>query len=90
MAGPADLALAAQGMPVDCHLTCAQIFMPFYSDCNDMLMELLDNDISQFTALDQDCSATSTTELWEALADLQVCTPSVPCIRSVCVSLAWR
>lgn len=51
------------GIPVECRLTCAQVFIPFFQDCEAILMELMDNDVSSFRALDAQCSSGSKDEV---------------------------
>eukprot|EP01046_Picozoa_sp_COSAG06_P006713 COSAG06_NODE_319_length_17585_cov_7.462466_4_plen_1588_part_00 len=63
--------MCTDGMPNQCHLTCAQVFVPFMDECREILLELMDNNIDDFIAIDADCNANAVDDIWRELAELQ-------------------
>ena len=63
--------MCTDGMPNECALTCAQVFVPFMDECREILLELMNNDISDFIAIDDDCNANAAEDIWTRLAELQ-------------------
>jgi hypothetical protein len=61
----------AAGLPATCNLECATTFVPFYDECQGMLVELLEDSMDDFDTVAEQCVEQDSTTLFDALLGLR-------------------
>ena len=63
-------ACGESGMPNSCTLDCGQAFVPFFEECNALIVALVDDEMPAFESLDSSCLAIDPAIMWGAVSNL--------------------
>ena len=58
------------GMPATCTLDCGMAFVPFYDECHDLIVALVDDEMPAFDTLTTSCLAIDPATMWAAVGSL--------------------
>ena len=67
------------GVPTECSIECGIVYRSFFSECNALIVALMDEEFPAFEALNDQCNAWNTHQLLEAMQTATCTVPAMSC-----------